>query len=455
MKKSTGRLCFRTSAWLLFLIFMTMPCLAFAVRLDLGSTSGLVGGDVTIPITLNYEGTTPNISATSNDIAFDPALLDTPRAAVGPAGTAASKQATGNTVSPGVFRVGVFGLNQNIIQNGVVALVTFRIRGGSPLGDTPLTNTPSATDPGGTLVSVLGIPGLVTIHAQTAPKISPSPASKDFGLINVGSQSGAQIFQISNTGDADLALGTITLSGTDISDFKIIKDLCSAKTLIPAASCTVKTAFSPLSAGLKSADLSIPSNDPTTATLAIALTGEGTLQPVFGDCQEDYWAEDFINALSYSGVTTGCGAGNFCPENSLTRKEMAAFIISAIGETGSTVAYNAYFTDVANDGFAPLINRMKELGIAAGCGASTFCPNDLLTRAQMAVFITTAMGETESTAVYNANFDDIANDGFAPFVNRMNELGITGGCGARAYCPGNSTNRAMMAVFLGKGFLGM
>ena len=127
---------------------------------------------------------------------------------------------------------------------------------------------------------------------------------------------------------------------------------------------------------------------------------------------------------------------------------MAVFIVSAMGETPSTAAYNAYFDDIADDGFAPFINRMNELGITSGCGPRAYCPNDLLTRQQMAVFIIAAMGETGSSAAHNANFDDIANDGFAGFINRMTELGITGGCGGRNYCPGNSTNRAMMAVFL-------
>ncbi len=193
---------------------------------------------------------------------------------------------------------------------------------------------------------------------------------------------------------------------------------------------------------------------PITPTLQIALTGGGTLQGEFNDCGDDYWAADFINTLKYSGIAAGCGGGDFCPESPVTRQEMAVFIVSAMGETGSTAAANAYFDDVAA-AWAPFINKMSELGITAGCGAKAFCPNDLLTREQMAVFVITAMGETGSTAAFNADFDDITDDGYAPFVNRMNELGITGGCGGRSYCPDNSTNRAMMAVFLGKGFLGM
>ncbi len=284
------------------------------------------------------------------------------------------------------------------------------------------------------------------------PNLSVSPASHDFELINAGSKSATQTFEITNSGNANLLIGTIALSGTEASEFAIKRDTCSGATVQPAGKCTVQAVFSPTSSGAKTANLSIPSSDPDSPSL-IELTGEGTLQAVFGDCSEDHWAEDFINTLSYSGVTGGCGAGNYCPENSVTRAQMAVFIISAMGETPSTAAYNAYFNDIANNGFAPFINRMNELGITSGCGPGAYCPDTLLTRAQMAVFIIAAMGESGSTATYNTSFDDVADDGFAAFINRMNELGITGGCGGRNYCPTNSTNRAMMAVFLVTSFL--
>ena len=205
--------------------------------------------------------------------------------------------------------------------------------------------------------------------------------------------------------------------------------------------------FTPTSEGAKTTTLRITSIAPTSPT-DVALNGTGTVQPVFGDVLSGHWASDFIYLLYLNGITGGCGSGHYCPEAPVTRAQMAAFIVSAMGETPSTVAYNAYFDDIANDGFAPFINRMNELGITSGCGTRAYCPNALLTRQQMAVFIIAAMGESGSTAAYNTSFDDIGDDGFAPFINRMNELGITGGCGTRAYCPANSTNRAMMAVFL-------
>jgi uncharacterized repeat protein (TIGR02543 family) len=175
----------------------------------------------------------------------------------------------------------------------------------------------------------------------------------------------------------------------------------------------------------------------------------------FNDVASGHWADDYIYALSQAGITGGCGGGDFCPDDPVTRGMMAVFVIASRDETPSQEPYNVYFSDIADDTFAPFINTMCELGITGGCGDGIFCPNGTVTRAQMAVFIITSMEETLSQAPYNAYFSDIADDNFAPFINRMNELGITGGCGGGMYCPTQPVTRAQMAVFLSKGFLGM
>jgi len=38
-----------------------------------------------------------------------------------------------------------------------------------------------------------------------------------------------------------------------------------------------------------------------------------------------------IEALVASGITAGCGGGNFCPNNTLTRAELAVFLSKALG----------------------------------------------------------------------------------------------------------------------------
>jgi len=53
--------------------------------------------------------------------------------------------------------------------------------------------------------------------------------------------------------------------------------------------------------------------------------------PHFGDVPSSHPFYQFIEALAASGITGGCGNGNFCPEAPLTRGQMAAFLSKALG----------------------------------------------------------------------------------------------------------------------------
>ncbi len=53
--------------------------------------------------------------------------------------------------------------------------------------------------------------------------------------------------------------------------------------------------------------------------------------PTFGDVPTSHPFFQFIEALADSGITVGCGAGNFCPDSPLTRGQMAVFLAKALG----------------------------------------------------------------------------------------------------------------------------
>jgi hypothetical protein len=50
---------------------------------------------------------------------------------------------------------------------------------------------------------------------------------------------------------------------------------------------------------------------------------------VFGDVPLGSFAVDWIEQLALEGITSGCGGGNYCPDNSVTRAEMAVFLVRA------------------------------------------------------------------------------------------------------------------------------
>jgi len=100
-----------------------------------------------------------------------------------------------------------------------------------------------------------------------------------------------------------------------------------------------------------------------------------------------------IGKLSAVGVTQGCGGGNYCSNNNISREQMAAFIIKALGEFNPPSPPTPRFGDVpTTHPFYPFIEKMAALGITAGCGGGNYCPDNPVTRGQMAVFLVKAFG---------------------------------------------------------------
>jgi hypothetical protein len=118
----------------------------------------------------------------------------------------------------------------------------------------------------------------------------------------------------------------------------------------------------------------------------------------FGDVPSDYWAHDYIMGIYNAQITAGCSADplEYCPDDSVTREQMAVFITRALNQ----VPEDGYcgstppFSDVAADRWScKYVKRLVELGITAGVGQGLFGPEDAVTREQMAAFITRALGE--------------------------------------------------------------
>ncbi len=113
----------------------------------------------------------------------------------------------------------------------------------------------------------------------------------------------------------------------------------------------------------------------------------------FGDVSDTYWAKNWIEALSNDGITNGCGNGNYCPDESVTRAQMAVFLLRA--EHGADYqpphVEHSSFGDVADGYWAKdWIEQLAAEGITSGCGNGNYCPHDTVTRAQMAVFLVRA-----------------------------------------------------------------
>jgi hypothetical protein len=116
------------------------------------------------------------------------------------------------------------------------------------------------------------------------------------------------------------------------------------------------------------------------------------------------------------------------------------------------------FNDVlASSPFCPWIEELARRGITGGCGGGTYCPGASVTRAQMAVFLLRTLegsGYTPPPCVPGQEtFKDVpASSPFCPWIEELVRRGITSGCGGGNYCPSASVTRAQMAAFLVRTF---
>jgi hypothetical protein len=153
----------------------------------------------------------------------------------------------------------------------------------------------------------------------TYPIISDAPASCDFGFAAIGTVSAVQTFTITNNGlAANLSISSVGITGTDAAQFVKQSDNCSGHTVAYLANCTIGVVFSPTSTGTKSANLSISSNDPTTPTLNIALTGSNSVTKI-GVYRSGAWYLD----NNGSGAWDGCGVDTCLPNFGGLGEDMA------------------------------------------------------------------------------------------------------------------------------------
>lgn len=177
----------------------------------------------------------------------------------------------------------------------------------------------------------------------------------------------------------------------------------------------------------------------------------------FNDVPANYWAASFIEIVAGVGISAGCGGGNYCPGDAVTRAQMAVFLER--GMSGSSyvppAATGNVFLDVgAGDFAANFIEKLSQDGITAGCGNGNFCPDDVVTRDQMAVFLLRAKyGSNYSPPAPSGVFNDVDSGHWAvAWIEQLAAEGVTAGCGNGNYCPDEPVQRDQMAVFLVRTF---
>ncbi|MEX2011907.1 MAG: lysyl oxidase family protein [Chloroflexota bacterium] len=147
-----------------------------------------------------------------------------------------------------------------------------------------------------------------------------------------------------------------------------------------------------------------------------------------------------------SGLTGGCRVDLLCPNDPVTRAELATWLARAFSLPATA---NDYFTDDETSPREADINRTAEAGITTGCGPTTYCPTAVASRGELATYLVDALTLPPASTDY---FTDDASSVHEADINALAEAGIATGCGTGLYCPSAAVLRGPLASFLHRAF---
>ena len=179
----------------------------------------------------------------------------------------------------------------------------------------------------------------------------------------------------------------------------------------------------------------------------------------FTDVPASYWAYPFIESALHFGIAGGCAGLNYCPQTQLTRGQIASWLLKA--KNGRTWEPPACvepgpFNDVpCTHPEARWIQQLEADGITSGTGGGNYTPDAILTRAELTVFVLRAKhGAAYAPPTCSIDFGDVQCPGHwaANWISDAKLRGISVGCSAYEYCPGDAVDRAQAAALIVRGF---
>jgi hypothetical protein len=151
-----------------------------------------------------------------------------------------------------------------------------------------------------------------------------------------------------------------------------------------------------------------------------------------------------IEILYAQGITLGCGPLMYCPNDSMTRGQIALFISRQLGLPATDVDY---YDDDQGSLYEVAANSVTAAGIGFGCGDRQYCPDQPLLREEMAELLVRTFGFAPSSTDW---FSDDDGSSFEAAINALKAANITFGCDPAdetAFCPLDPLTRGQMASF--------
>jgi len=151
-----------------------------------------------------------------------------------------------------------------------------------------------------------GVQTVALTGTGTAPNLSVAPGSLGFGNQLLNSASTVRTLTLTNSGTAPLNIGTLTLSGSNASNFAA--NGCSGTAVAVGANCTVSLTFTPSAIGSRSATLQIAS-DATSGTQTISLSGTGIAPSISASASAITFSNVVLNTASAGQTFTLTNTG--------------------------------------------------------------------------------------------------------------------------------------------------
>jgi hypothetical protein len=153
-----------------------------------------------------------------------------------------------------------------------------------------------------------------------------------------------------------------------------------------------------------------------------------------------------VELLADAGVIEGCEEGRFCPSRHISRAQIASLLVRALDLPPAEDP--ALFGDTGSNVHADNIEALAAAGITNGCDEGRFCPDEPITRAELASMLDRAFAPPPTDQDW---FDD-THGIHADAIHRLAGAGITAGCGTRLtdFCMRDNVLRWQTAVFLAR-----
>ena len=270
-------------------------------------------------VSLSGTGTAPQISFSPSSWSFGNQLVNT---------ISAAESIT--VTNPGTATLTISGISITGTNAGDFSQTNncSTVAAGSGSCTIQVTFTPSATGSRSASISVTdsasGAPHTVALSGTgTAPQISFSPSSWNFGNQLVNTSSTAESITVTNPGTATLTISGISITGTNAGDFSQTNN-CST-VAAGSGSCTIQVTFTPSATGGRSASVSV-TDSASGSPHTVALSGTGTAPQISFSPNSWSFGNQLVNTASTAQSIT------------ITNPGTATLTISSLAVTGANAA---------------------------------------------------------------------------------------------------------------------